>query len=504
MSKKLFKQKHAAPKEEERLQLIDGVSSLGSSDPEWQTSSNVKTVDEVVNALDWGPFHWLLLLQCGLSWACDATEMMLLSFLVPKITPVLLPDASKESRKTYGFLLGAVTFSGIWLGSLIFGRVSDRYGRKKGYLFSTAIVGLFGLLCSFSTSIYMLIALRGCVGIGLGGVTCAVTLFSELVPEKYRGSSIILSIGALWTFGCLFETCLAWFCFTLPGTQWQLFLVMSAIPSLSLLTIFPWLVESPRYYMISNQEEKALEVLKHAAKKNKVKLPQNLKLKMVGKQKNSGAQEHSHFQTLFGKKLRLTTFLLFGLWFCSVISYYGLSFVTPLYFAYQNHNEYVVTLLAALAEIPGMVTTSYLVDKVGRKKTKMVMFTIGGISTLVLSMNSLPFGVLSIAAVVARGSVLGAFNDLYVYTPEVYPTTSRAFGLGLCSSVARVAGIIVSYISFSSESASEAAGAVFVYSMAAFLGAVLSFCLPYETKGVALNDDSEAGGGQDLDHTEEG
>jgi MFS family permease len=489
---KMFKS-NQVPKEEEKLKLIDGITFSGSSDPEWQTSSNVKTVDEVVNVLDWGPFHWLLLIQCGLSWACDATEMMLLSFLVPKITPVMLPDASKDTRKTYGFLLGAVTFSGIWLGSLLFGRVSDKYGRKKGYLISTMVVGLFGLLCSFSTSIYMLIALRGCVGIGLGGVTCAVTLFSELVPEKYRGSSIILSIGALWTFGCLFETCLAWFCFTLPGTQWQLFLVLSAVPSLSLLTMFPWLVESPRYYMISNQEEKALEVLKHAAKKNKVKLPQNLKLKTVGNNtnKNQQGQGHSHLKTLFSKKLRLTTFLLFGLWFCSVISYYGLSFVTPLYFSYQNHNEYVVTLLAALAEIPGMVTTSYLVDKIGRKKTKMVMFTIGGFSTLVLSMNSLPFVVLSIAAVVARGSVLGAFNDLYVYTPEVYPTTSRAFGLGLCSSVARIAGIIVSYISFSSESASEASEAVFVYSMAAFVGAILSFCLPYETKGAALNDDDQ-------------
>merc|ERR1711981_1137867 len=121
----------------------------------------------------------------------------------------------------------------------------------------------------------------------------------------------------------------------------------------------------------------------------------------------------------------------------------------------------------------------------------MVMFTIGGFSTLVLSMNSLPFVVLSIAAVVARGSVLGAFNDLYVYTPEVYPTTSRAFGLGLCSSVARVAGIIVSYISFSSESASSAASAVFIYALGAYMGAVLSMCLPYETKGRKLEDNAE-------------
>lgn len=137
------------------------------------------------------------------------------------------------------------------------------------------------------------------------------------------------------------------------------------------------------------------------------------------------------------------------------------------------------------------ITTSYLVDKIGRKKTKAVMFTMGGTASLVLSFTSLPFGVLTIAAIVARGSVLGAFNDLYVYTPEVYPTTSRAFGLGLCSAVARIAGIIVSYISFSNESASSAASAVLIYALGAYMGAVLSMCLPYETKGRKLEDNAE-------------
>lgn len=318
-----------------------------------EIESNVMSVDAVVNALDWGPFHWMLLIQCGLSWACDATEMMLLGFLIPRITPVLMPEASKKKRNFYGFLLGAVTFSGIWCGALLFGRISDKLGRKRGYLISTVTVGFFGILCSFSTSIYMLITLRGIVGIGLGGVTCAVTLFSELVAEKYRGAAIILSIGALWTMGCVFETAVAWFCFTLPGdTHWQLFLVLSALPSLTLLAIFPWLVESPRYYMVHGQDEKALKVLKFAAARNKVKLPQSLKLQKPKQVAKTGG----HMKTLLGKKYRLTTVLLWGLWFSSVISYYGLSFVTPLYFSFQNHNEYFVTMLSALAEIPGMVS----------------------------------------------------------------------------------------------------------------------------------------------------
>ena len=313
MSSLLFKSQRS----EETRGLMEPASVPSDAMASAEIEPGVMSVEAVVNLLDWGPFHWLLLLQCGLSWACDAAEMMLLSFLVPRITPVLLPNASKETRDHYGFLLSAMTFAGIWLGALVFGRVSDRVGRKKGYLISTAMVGFFGVSCSFARTMVELIVLRTICGVGLGGVTCAVTLFSETVAEKYRGAAIILSIGALWTFGCVYETAIAWVCFGSSDhpSQWRFFLVLSAIPSLTLLAIFPWLVESPRYYMVKGMEHKAVEVLKYAASRNKVRLPEDLRLQMPKKAQQAQGST-SHFKTLFGDKYRTTTLLLWGLWFC--------------------------------------------------------------------------------------------------------------------------------------------------------------------------------------------
>jgi len=183
--------------------------------------------------------------------------------------------------------------------------------------------------------------------------------------------------------------------------------------------------------------------------------------------------------------------LLWGLWFCSVICYYGLSFVTPLYFAFQNRNEYFVTFVSAMAEIPGLIVTSQMVDRLGRKKTKGILYLLCGIFTMLLSFSSLPYSLLVISAIIARGSMAGAFDDLYVYTPEVYPTQVRAFGLGVCSAVARVAGIVVSYLSFRNTNGSQAAGAVFIYALCAFTAALLSTFLPYETMGAALQDEED-------------
>lgn len=94
-----------------------------------------------------------------------------------------------------------MTFVGILVGSVIFGFFADFRGRRTGYLVSTLIIAIVGLLCTASQNIETLIALRAVVGLGLGGVTCSFTLLSEMVGNQHRGKKVILSMGALWTFG---------------------------------------------------------------------------------------------------------------------------------------------------------------------------------------------------------------------------------------------------------------------------------------------------------------
>merc|ERR1719504_631288 len=109
------------------------------------------------------------MLQCGLSWACDMIEIMLISFLVPNlIGQGNFIDTNSSKKDFYGFMLGAMTFVGILVGSVIFGFFADFRGRRTGYLVSTAIIAIVGLLCTASQNIETLIALRAVVGLGLG------------------------------------------------------------------------------------------------------------------------------------------------------------------------------------------------------------------------------------------------------------------------------------------------------------------------------------------------
>jgi len=447
------------------------------------------TVDEAVEALKWGSFHWQLLIQCGLSWSCDSIEVMLLSFVSPKAGAYFYPSADqKELRELMEFLFGAATFIGLFLGSMLFGFIADKMGRKVAYFLSTLFVALFGVLCSFAPNMHVLIAFRFLVGLALGGVTTAVTLFSECVGNSYRGLSIVLVIGALWSFGSLFETAMAWMAFELPHAweDWRLLFTLSALPSIVLLIIFPWLVESPRYLLLRGHEEKAITVIKNAAKRNKVTLPENFSL--VIPEANQERQDWKHFGYLFSKKYRITTVLLWCLWLFSIGNYYGVCFVTPQYLAYEGQNEYMGTFFAALAEFPGLFVAAYLASKIGRKRTLVITFLIGAVFCLVLSFESLPGAVLTVMAVVARAAALGTFMALYVYTPEVYPTLFRNLGLGMCSSISRIAGVAVTYISFTSSNATQASVAVGIYAGLAFAGSLVAVFLPFETKGAALKE----------------
>ena len=75
---------------------------------------------------------------------------------------------------------------------------------------------------------------------------------------------------------------------------------------------------------------------------------------------------------------------------------------------------------------------------------------VAGGSTVIYFLHtifSLPFRIwLTVFLFVCRALIAGAFQALYVYTPEVYPTRVRALGLGMSSTVGRIGGIISPYI----------------------------------------------------------
>ena len=86
-------------------------------------------------------------------------------------------------------------------------------------------------------------------------------------------------------------------------------------------------------------------------------------------------------------------------------------------------------LWTTLAEFPGLIVTLLILEYLGRKVTLAV--TITGFSIFSFIVPYAKEGKI-FCLFAARAFISGTFQAAYVYTPEVYPTSMRAVGLGTC------------------------------------------------------------------------
>ena len=90
----------------------ESSASLDPSTKDPEANQTTLALADALASLGWGRFHWYFMLQCGLSWACDMIEIMLISFLVPNlIGQGNLIDTNSSKKDFYGFMVSVFAFS---------------------------------------------------------------------------------------------------------------------------------------------------------------------------------------------------------------------------------------------------------------------------------------------------------------------------------------------------------------------------------------------------------
>ncbi|XP_062513811.1 synaptic vesicle 2-related protein-like isoform X2 [Corticium candelabrum] len=150
-------------------------------------------------------------------------------------------------------------------------------------------------------------------------------------------------------------------------------------------------------------------------------------------------------------------------------------------------DDYMQLLWTTVAEIPGMLLTLLIIERIGRKKTMAVEFFLA--VPFFLLMYICPVHKFALLAFIfgARGVLTGAFQAVMVYTPEAYPTSIRGLGFGFCSSVARIGAMITPFVA-EVLLRKSVRGAEGLYAGVALVCGICCLLLPYETKGKALQE----------------
>ncbi|ETE71635.1 Synaptic vesicle 2-related protein, partial [Ophiophagus hannah] len=403
----------------------------------------------------------------------------------------------------------SVVFLGMMFSSTLWGNISDQYGRKTGLKISVLWTLYYGVLSGFAPVYSWILVLRGLVGFGIGGVPQSVTLYAEFLPMKSRAKCILL-IEVFWAIGTVFEVLLA--VFVMPTLGWRWLLILSALPLMLFAILCFWLPESARYDVLTGNQEKAIATLKRIATENGAPMP-------LGKLIMSRQEDRGKMRDLFTPQFRLTTLLLWFIWFSNAFSYYGLVLLTTELFQagdlcslsskrktvkakcslaceFLTEKDYIDLLWTTLSEFPGVLVTLWVIDRIGRKKTMALSFLVFAFCSLLLFL-CVGRKVLTVLLFIARAFISGGFQAAYVYTPEVYPTATRALGLGTCSGVARVGALITPFIAQVMLESSVYLTLI-VYSGCCILAALASCLLPIETRGRGLQESTHKEWGQEM------
>lgn len=419
------------------------------------------------------------------AWFFDSMDLGIMTFVLGSI------KAEFGLSTAQAGLLASSSFVGMFLGAGIAGMLADRFGRKPVFQVSMIFWGVGSLMCGLSNSVNELMAWRVLLGFGMGmEFPIGLAMVSEIVPAKSRGRYIAILEG-FWPLGFIAAGVTAYF--TLPLIGWRGIFIALSIPAVFVFVVRRYIPESPRWLedvgrykeadgITTNFERRVLALLK-----NKVLPP--VAPAVAGQH---GAGRRAAFAELWQGGYAKRTLMVWALWFFALLGYYGLtSWLGALLqqAGYDVTKSVLYTVYISLAGIPGFIFAAWLVEAWGRKPTCVLMLAGSAIAAFLYGQSAA--GQAPVAQLIAAGLAMqfflfGMWSVLYAYTPELYPTRSRATGAGFASSIGRVGSLLGPFVVGLVLPVTGQTG-VFALGAASFaVAALVVLVMGVETKGLAL------------------
>ncbi|TWT24677.1 MFS transporter [Planomicrobium sp. CPCC 101110] len=384
----------------------------------------------------------------GLGWLFDAMDVGILSFVI-----AALHQDWDLTTQQMGWI-GSVNSIGMAVGAFVFGIYADRVGRKKIFIVTLLLFSIASGLSAFTTTLAAFMVLRFFIGMGLGGeLPVASTLVSESVPAAERGRVVVL-LESFWAGGWLIAAVISYF--VIPSFGWRVALLLTALPALYALYLRINLPDSPQF----------------TAKK-------------------TGLQSIStNIKSVWSKKYRRPTLMLWIVWFTVVFSYYGMFLWLPSVMVLKGFSliqSFQYVLIMTLAQLPGYFSAAWLIERMGRKFV-LVTYLFGTAASALAFGNADAIATLIVAGAFLSFFNLGAWGALYAYSPEQYPTVIRGTGTGMAASFGRIGGILGPLLVGSLLAADYDISLIFaIFCGSVIIGALAVAFLGKETKQLELD-----------------
>lgn len=402
-----------------------------------------------LDRLPWRPFHTRVVIALGVSWILDGLEIQILSQ-----TGIFLEERGILLHAGQASLLASLYLLGEVVGALVFGRITDRLGRKKLFFVTLAVYLLSNALGALSPTLWFLALFRFAAGIGIGGEYGAInSAIDELIPPYYRGR-VDISVNGIWWAGAALGAAANMLLLNphmLPAyLGWRIGCVLGPALGLGIIFLRRAIPESPRWLMTHGRQAEAeliVDKIEAQVRRDEVELrsiPKSKALIITGQ----GNVSYRQIWHTMWRKYPSRTFLSLSLMISQSFLYNAIFFtngqvlVDFYHIKIQNTGYYLVPFAVASALGPLILGKNF--DIIGRRKMITLTYCVSG----ALMMISAPLVFANPESAITQTGLwcvtfffasTGA-SSAYLTVSEIFPLELRALAIAFFFAISQLVG----------------------------------------------------------------
>jgi MFS family permease len=408
------------------------------------------SIPQRLDRLPWSRWHAIIVIGLGITWILDGLEVTMVGSIGSRLkdpSALGLSDTGVGAAATC-YLVGAV------LGSLVFGYLTDRYGRKRLFIVTLCWYVAATLLTAFSWNEPSFLAFRFLTGFGIGGEYSAInSTIDELIPSARRGW-VDLAINGTYWFGAILGSGASILLLNAHVVDqrygWRIAFGLGAVLATSIVFVRRGIPESPRWQITHDRVAEAnanMDAIEAEIRREHGgdALPDAHGAMTLDPERRHG----------FGDIVRTMletyperTVVVFALMIAQAFLYNAFVFTNSLvltnFFRVAASDVGWYTLPFSIGNLLGALLLGPLFDRVGRKPMIAFTYAFAGVGIVVTGLLFVA-GVLNattftLALCVTFFVASAGASAAYLTVSEIFPLEIRAMAIALVYSVGTLVG----------------------------------------------------------------
>jgi MFS family permease len=454
-----------------------------------------------LDRLAWSAFHRRVVIGLGTVWILDGIEVTIVGSIASRLTE---KDSGLGLTASQVGSSAAFYVAGACIGALLFGQLTDRFGRKKLFIVTLGVYIAATAATAFAFSpLYFFIA-RFVTGMGIGGEYAAInSAIDELIPARVRGQTDLMINGSYW-LGSAAGSALA---LVLLDTSifpadigWRLAFGMGVVLGFAIMIVRRKVPESPRWLFIHGREDEAERIVTDIEREAE---SDGAHLEEPGGEIEIRQRERIPFRTIasvaftkYPKRATLGIALFVGQAFLYNGVTFNLGTLFTTFYGVSSSTVPIFIIAFALGNFAGPLTLGRLFDTVGRKPMITITYVGSAVLTVLLAVL---FANGALSKWSFEGLIVLTFffasagaSAAYLTVSEIFPMETRALAIAFFYAVGTAIGGITGPLLFGeligSGDRGQVAIAFYIGAAAMAIGGIAELFLGVRAEGQSLED----------------